>query len=119
MTLKSKVEAGFQLVAADFHTGHLLADKFIDSIVSAINSLDTNKDGISDIAEFAPLVLQAFPSLVTLWNLVDSSTLVQLIASSPVFQKVDNAHVQTALQEIIAAIQQAEATAAKGAPPKA
>ena len=109
MSAKSKVEAGFQLVAKDFHTGGMIVDAMIDKIVAAINSLDINKDGVSDIAEFAPLVLKVFPKLATLWSLVHTDTLAQLIASSPVFNQVDNAKVQAAMADIVAAVNAAEA----------
>jgi hypothetical protein len=104
MSAKSEVKAGFQLVAKDFHTGGMIVDGLIDKIVSAVNHLDLNKDGISDVAEYIPTLLKLFPSLAKFWALIDQPTLISSIIASPAIPAQYKAQAQTIMNDITATL---------------
>lgn len=109
-SLEQEVSAGFQLVAKDFHTGNMLVDAAINKMVDALNKLDLNHDSISDVAEFAPYVLQLFPKLISLWAYVKQDQLIDVVASSPIFTG-NNGTVKALMTDIVNAMNKAEALA--------
>jgi hypothetical protein len=104
MSAKSEVKAGFQLVAKDFHTGGMIVDGLIDKIVAAVNHLDLNKDGISDVAEYIPTLLKLFPSLAKFWALIDQPTLINSIINSPAIPAQYKAQAQAIMADITATL---------------
>jgi len=79
----SNSEKPFQLNPADFKTGNILVDGAVKGAVNAVNKMDMNKDGISDVSQIVPVVLKVIPLIVALDQAIDFEKLGEQLASNP------------------------------------
>ena len=73
---------GFQLNPDDFKVGNILLDGMIKNAVKNVNKADFNKNGVADVSEIAPLLLNVLPLLVALNEAIDFEKLSVEISES-------------------------------------
>lgn len=97
----------FQLDPKDFKTGNMMVDGLVGQVVKLINNLDLNKDGHKDIAQIAPLILQALPLLILLNEVVDFEDVTKQLAENPAIK--DKEVFKNILLEVGKLLEQASA----------
>lgn len=76
----------FQLDPKEFHIHNMLIDPIIDKVVAFANSEDFNEDGRPDIAQYAPYLQKALPILAELSPLLHSPSLLNFLATLPIWK---------------------------------
>lgn len=91
MTKKDKIDqTGFQLDPKQFKTGNFMIDGFLKGFVEDLNETDLNKDGVSDVAQFASIGVRLLPSLAALDAAVDFEAAGVYFASLPFVKDKQN-----------------------------
>lgn len=91
MAKKEQVDqTGFQLDPKQFKTGNFMLDGFVKGFIEDLNESDLNKDGISDVAQFAEIGMKLVPSLAALDAAVDFEAAGVYFASLPFVKDKQN-----------------------------
>lgn len=90
--------SGFQLEAPDVH--NMILQQGANAFVKALNNMDINNDGKSDVAEIAPFVFGVLPELAHLAPLINVDKLKAYLKALPIFHDGQDALVEAAVEKI-------------------